>query len=30
MALDPEGRLYTIPAPYSWPGWIVRMTFAKE
>ena len=30
MALDSEGRLYTIPAPYSWPGWIVRMTFAKE
>ncbi len=30
MWLDLKGRLYTIPAPYSWPGWITRATIAKE
>jgi hypothetical protein len=30
LYLGRDGKLYTIPPPYSWPGWVTRATFAKE
>lgn len=30
LYLGRDGRLYTIPPPYSWPGWVIRATFGKE
>ncbi|MBA4387497.1 MAG: hypothetical protein C0404_05910 [Verrucomicrobia bacterium] len=30
LYLGRDSKLYTVPPPYSWPGWITRATFGKE
>jgi hypothetical protein len=30
LYLGRDGKLYTVPPPYSWPGWVIRIAFGKE